>query len=137
MGKWKAVVLLFTAACSGGSGRNPTLDAANRAHLEAIDLYTQAHHLYDSLKKDARERADTALVSRLDSIHDIMHNWEEGLYEVPGYAHSHHDDDDHGHKHEHKTAPKMTDQSILDYQENARQAILDIKDGLEKIVQQP
>ncbi len=120
--------MLLAVSCNGRPGKNQVLDEANRVHLEAADLYRQAHQLYDSLKKEAKASQDSLIMSRLDSIHDAMHEWEEGLYEVPGYEHSH---TDHDHKHEHKPAPKMTAESMLEYQNNAKQAISEIKVALE------
>ncbi len=132
MKKLKIAFLLLVVSCNGKSGQTPTLDKAHEVHLEAVSLYDQAHQLYDSLKKEAKEKGDALLIGRLDSIHDLMHDWEKGLYEIPGYEHSHHD---HDHKHEHKTPPKMTDESMLDYQENARNAISEIKEGLGKLLE--
>ncbi len=134
MRKWRVVILLWVVAC-GGSGHNPTLDQAHEVHLEAIGLYDGAHRLYDSLRSDAGAKGNTLLVSRLDSIHEVMHEWAEALYEIPGYAHAHSDSHDHGHAH--KTVPKMTDQSMLDYQQDARRAISEIKRDLEKLAGRP
>lgn len=130
MKKWKIIFALLVVSCNGRSGHNPVLYEANRVHLEAADLYKQAHQLYDSLKKEAKASGDNLLLNRLDSIHNVMHDWEKGLYEVPGYEHKH-SHEDHDHKHEHKTAPQMTAESMLEYQNNTRQAISEIKTALE------
>lgn len=128
MKKW-LISLLFLAGCTGQSGPGDLLKQANRVHLEAVALYNETHELYDSLKKQAKADQDSLLLSRLDSLHKLMHSWEDGLYEVPGFEHDHGGHDGDEHKHEHKTAPKMTDQSMLEYQESARAAIEELKKG--------
>lgn len=122
--------MLLAVSCTGKSNRKAIADKANAVHLEAIALYDEAHTLHDSLKQEAQVKMDSLLIGKLDSIHDVMHDWEKGLYEVPGYEHSH---SDHDHKHEHKSVPNMTNESMLDYQNNAKEAISEIKEALQHL----
>ncbi len=119
-------------SCSSGQGPNEILSEANQAHLEAVEIYNETHELLEKLQDDAKAGGDSQAVARLDSIHDLLHTWKDGLYEVPGFEHSHdHGEEGHTHDHSHKAAPSMTDQSMLDYQKNARSAIEEIRKALE------
>jgi glutamine synthetase len=114
--------LLFTAcilsaaivACTDQP--NSTLVKANEAHLEALEI---AENLEQKLKT-YQESGDhnAATLEKADSIQSLVSQWEEAMIEVPGFAHEH----GAGH-HEHKPAPKMTDESMLDYQVNAKLVI--------------
>ncbi|ODS76966.1 MAG: hypothetical protein ABS46_18650 [Cytophagaceae bacterium SCN 52-12] len=118
-------------ACSSGQGKNEVLAEANRVHLEAVEIYDETHELLEKLQEEAKAGEDSQAVARLDSIHDLLHNWKDGLYEVPGFEHTHdHGEEGHKHDHDHKAAPSMTDESMLDYQKNARAAIEEIRKSL-------
>lgn len=119
--------IVMMSACSGKKGPGELLVQANDVHLQAVKTYDEVHELYGSLKKTALERQDSLAVVRLDSIHEVLHHWKDGLYEVPGFEHDHdHGHEGHSHDHEHKAVPNMTDQSMLDYQLNAKEAIDEI-----------
>ncbi len=118
-------------SCSSGQGPNEVLTEANQVHLEAVEIYNETHELLETLQGEAKAGGDSQAVARLDSIHDLLHSWKDGLYEVPGFEHSHdHGEEGHTHEHSHKAAPSMTDQSMLDYQKNARAAIEEIRKSL-------
>jgi hypothetical protein len=106
--------LLF--GCGREKKKSETLIMANEAHLDAMQI---AHELEETIDSLRRYRPDAAQQSKLDSIADLITLWEESVVEVPGFAHEH----DHAHGHEHKPAPQMTDESMLEYQLNAKQAI--------------
>lgn len=118
-------LFLSIVACSSKKEPGELLVKANEVHLEAVSTYEQTHERFDALKKSAEEQNDSLSLARLDSIHEVLHQWKDGLYEVPGFDHAH-DHSDGDHAHEHKVAPQMTDQSMLDYQQNAKAAIDEI-----------
>jgi hypothetical protein len=124
-------LFFFSVACSSPKGPSDLLIQANEIHLEASKKYDQVHDRYDVLKKDAVERQDSLAIARLDSVHEVLHIWKEGLYEVPGFEHAH-SHGDGAHDHNHTVAPSMTDQSMLDYQKNAKEAIDEIMEFLER-----
>jgi hypothetical protein len=53
----------------------------------------------------------------------LVELWEESVIEVPGFEHAH----EHTEGHEHKPAPQMTDESMLQYQRSAKEAIQSIR----------
>lgn len=118
-------------SCSSGQRPNEVLKEANQVHLEAVEIYSETHQLLEKMQEEAKAGADSLVAARLDSIHELLHNWKDGLYEVPGFEDSHnHGEEGHKHDHNHKAAPSMTDQSMLDYQKNARSAIDEIRKSL-------
>lgn len=126
------------ASCSSNKAPSELLVEANKVHLEAVEIYEQAHDLFGKLKSEAEAQKDSLHLASLDSIHDVLHHWKDGLYEVPGFehAHDHHSDGGDGHDHSHKPAPNMTDQSMLDYQKTAKQAIEELLNFLQTKSQQ-
>ncbi len=118
-------------SCSSRQEPGEILTEANKVHLEAVEIYDQTHELLEKKQGEAKAGGDSLVTARLDSIHGLLHSWKDGLYEVPGFEHSHdHGGAGHSHEHSHKAAPSMTDQSMLDYQKNARAAIEEIRKSL-------
>lgn len=123
-----ALTLVLGAwSCSGRNEKSHELIEANRLHLEAIKISGQLEQKLDSLS--ARAKDDLAK-SQIDSLKDLIEVWEESMIEVPGFAHAH----DHAHgAHSHKSAPPMTDESMLDYQRQSREAIIELKESVTKL----
>lgn len=117
---------LIGGSCSGKKQPGEMLVEANKVHLEAVAIYDEAHTLLDAAKGKAVARNDSALLVRVDSVHQLLHAWKESLYEVPGFEHNH-EAGGHNHEHEHKAVPAMTDESMLSYQKNAKTAVEEIK----------
>ncbi|MGX5855045.1 hypothetical protein ACWKW6_15440 [Dyadobacter jiangsuensis] len=91
-----------------------------------MKISVQLEQKLDSLSTLAK---DDVARSQLDSLKRLIGVWEENMIEVPGFAHAH----DHAHgAHEHKSAPPMTDESMLDYQRQSREAIVELKEALAK-----
>ncbi|MET7255190.1 hypothetical protein [Dyadobacter fermentans] len=91
-----------------------------------MKISVQLEQKLDSLSTLAK---DDVAKSQLDSLKRLIGVWEENMIEVPGFAHAH----DHAHgAHEHRSAPPMTDESILDYQRQSREAIVELKEALAK-----
>ncbi|SDG37732.1 hypothetical protein SAMN04487996_11830 [Dyadobacter soli] len=120
-------ICLLAASCSKKSEKSPQLIEANRLHLEAIEISKQLETRLDSLSPKA---AGDVEKSRIDSLRSLIETWEENVIEVPGFPHAH----DHAHgAHSHKSAPPMTDESMLDYQRQSREAIIELKEAIVKI----
>ena len=120
------ILVLGASSCSRQNEKSPELIEANRLHLEAMKISVQLEQKLDSLSALAK---DDVAKSLLDSLKRLIGVWEENMIEVPGFAHAH----DHAHgAHEHKSAPPMTDESILDYQRQSREAIVELKEALAK-----
>ena len=120
------ILVLGASSCSRQNEKSPELIEANRLHLEAMKISVQLEQKLDSLSTLAK---DDVAKSQLDSLKKLIGVWEENMIEVPGFAHAH----DHAHgAHEHKSAPPMTDESMLDYQRQSREAIVELKEALTK-----
>nr|MBZ1358331.1 hypothetical protein [Dyadobacter fermentans] len=120
------ILVLEASSCSRQNEKSPELIEANRLHLEAMKISVQLEQKLDSLSTLAK---DDVAKSQLDSLKRLIGVWEENMIEVPGFAHAH----DHAHgAHEHRSAPPMTDESILDYQRQSREAIVELKEALAK-----
>ena len=114
------IVVLTACSCSSGNEKSPELIEANRLHLEAMKISENIERRLDSLAPLAKDNLEK---SRIDSLKNLIEVWEENVIEVPGFAHAH----DHAHgAHEHKAAPPMTDASMLDYQRQSKEAILEL-----------
>ncbi|MGG7662180.1 hypothetical protein [Dyadobacter sp. BHUBP1] len=118
------LVVLTTLSCSSGNEKSRELIEANRLHLEAMKISEHLEQKLDSLAPLAKDDLEK---SRIDSLKDLIEVWEENVIEVPGFTHAH----DHAHgAHEHKTAPSMTDASMLDYQRQSKEAILELQQAI-------
>jgi hypothetical protein len=117
------VFLLFGApGCRSDRQTSEVLIRANALHMEALATAEKVEHTLDSLRKSP---GNANMGSELDSLQKLLELWEEGMIEVPGFAHEHH----HG-SHAHKPAPQMTEASMLEYQANAREAVLQLEKQL-------
>ncbi|WP_157486730.1 hypothetical protein [Dyadobacter alkalitolerans] len=110
-----ALFLVASLSCQPDQQKSETLVEANNLHIESFATAEKIQQKLDSIKKTTTDKSTQA---KLDSIGNLVKLWEGGLIEVPGFAHEHH----HG-SHDHKPAPQMTDQSMLEFQRNAKQAI--------------
>ncbi|WP_342084631.1 hypothetical protein [Dyadobacter sp. OTU695] len=120
-------ISLTAAACTGKEKKSPQLIEANRLHLEAIKISKELESKLESLSSHA---GSDARKSQIDSLKNLIEMWEENMIEVPGFAHAH----DHGHDaHEHKSAPPMTEESMLDYQRQSKAAIDELKEAIAKL----
>lgn len=121
----RILVLVFfsmlTTACGKNMGKSEELIKANKIHLESMHIHENIEENLEEKKQEALESKNSILIHKLDSLGDILELWEEGVVEVPGFEHEHHHEK--GEHHEHKAAIQMTDESMLEYQKNSKQAI--------------
>lgn len=122
-----ALLILALSACQKNHQQNPVLQQANQEHLEAIRIHTDVKKILKTPLPNATESQR----NRLDSLSELIQLWEESIVEVPGFPHS---TDDH--HHHHKEMPKMTDESMFTYQQNAKKAIIELRAGLETILRE-
>lgn len=123
------MVTFAALSCSRGSEKSPELIEANRLHLEAMKISQQLEQKLDSLMPLAKDDLEK---SQIDSLQKLIEVWEDNVIEVPGFAHAH----EHGHEahsHEHEAAPPMTDESMLDYQRQSREAIFELQETIAKL----
>ena len=118
------MAVLTTLSCSPGHEKSPELIEANRLHLEAMKISEDLEQKLDSLLPLAKDDVEK---SRIDSLKNLIEVWEENVIEVPGFAHAH--DHEHG-AHSHKPALPMTDESMLNYQRQSKEAILEIQQAI-------
>jgi len=114
-----ALPLAFAFSCGGSDQKSQMLTQANELHLESVSIAAKLEKSLDSLGR----YASAAEKIRLDSLAHLVELWEESVIEVPGFEHAH----EHTEGHEHKPAPQMTDESMLEYQRNAKEAIQSIR----------
>ncbi len=114
-----ALPLAFAFSCGGSDQKSQLLIQANQLHLESVSIAGKLEKSLDSLG----QHANATEKIRLDSLAHLVELWEESVIEVPGFEHAH----QHTEGHEHKPAPQMTDESMLEYQRNAKEAILSIR----------
>lgn len=121
------VLAFMTLSCSREREKSPELIEANRLHLEAMKISERLEQKLESLSGETKDDVEK---SQIDSLKNLIEVWEENVIEVPGFAHAH----DHAHgAHSHKSAPPMTDESMLDYQRQSREAINELKEAIAKI----
>lgn len=123
------IILPFFAmlqACSGNSEKSEPLVQANQLHLESVVIH---ENLEKKLNLMLAKEKDPSRLKTLDSLHNLIELWETGLIEVPGFEHNH----EHGAHHEHKAAQAMTEESMLEYQKNGKEAIRDLEAALNKL----
>ncbi|GGM73145.1 hypothetical protein GCM10010967_00850 [Dyadobacter beijingensis] len=120
-------ICLLTAACSKKNENSRELVEANRLHLEAIEISKELEARLDSISANSSNDVDQ---SQIDSLKSLIEVWETNVIEVPGFAHAH----DHAHgAHSHKAAPPMTDESMLDYQRQSKEAILELRHAIKRL----
>ncbi len=121
----RILILIFfsilTIACGKNKDKSDELIKANEIHLKSMKIHKNMEEYLKAKKREAIKNNNSIAINKLDSISKILELWEEGIIEVPGFPHEHHHEK--GEHHEHKAAPQMTDASMLEYQENSKQAI--------------
>ncbi len=124
----KRMVLLWVLTACSGAG-DPTLEEAAEIHNEAsaIGQEVQARlSRLDSLVKagavvsESRKKEISALTSDL-------RQWEDNLFEVPGYEHKHKED---GHHHHHEKSPDLPADKVLDIQKEIHRTIVSLRGRL-------
>jgi len=121
-----ALYLFLLPSCTDRNSTNEVLAEANKVHLESVAMHDQVEKEINKKKKIAIERNSAAHLVKLDSLHKLVDLWEEGTVEVPGFEHEHHHESGKEH-HQHKNAPQMTDESMLEYQRNTKEAIQELQ----------
>jgi hypothetical protein len=112
-------------ACSPEKKKNDILIQANHLHIESVAIHAEVTKELAAIKlATPGAKSEKAL----DSLNRLLKIWEQSLVEVPGFEHDH-----EGHDHHHNAAPKMTDQSMLEYQQNTKDAIEDLSKALKDI----
>jgi len=122
------IAINMLCCCTNQKEKSQDLIEANKLHLESIAMHERVEAELSAWKNKANEHND--LETKLDSLHNLVKLWEEGVVEVPGFEHAHNDGEHH---HEHKPAPQMTDESMLEYQRNAKEAIQELYQNIKTL----
>ncbi|GLU50894.1 hypothetical protein Dfri01_03550 [Dyadobacter frigoris] len=117
------LLIIIICACQKTNYKGPELILANEIHLESIRIHENIETEITEKKQKAIINKDLVRVQKLDSLSAILELWEDGVVEVPGFGHEH----QQGEHHEHKLAVQMTDESMLEYQKNSKQAIEELQ----------
>jgi len=120
------VLCLFSASCSDKKQESQTLILANNLHLEAIETQESLEQKLLHIRNYALKAHNRLLIHEADSLKEQVELWKESVMEVPGFDHEH----KHGEHHDHKPAIKMTDISMLQYQQEAKNAIDSLEHGV-------
>jgi hypothetical protein len=94
-------------------------------HVESIKMQEEIERDLDSLKKLPEFKVQA------DSLAEILENWEAALIEIEGFEHVHKHGEHHHHKH--SPAPDMTDEQMLEYQQNTKSAIVELRESILKL----
>jgi len=127
-----AFCLFLLNSCSDEKTKSKALIEANKVHLESVAVHESVEKEIEEKKKSAAANNTSGILLKLDSLHNLVELWEEGIIEVPGFEHEHH----HGkgeHHNEHKPVPQMTDESMLEYQRNTKVAIEELQKDLKEL----
>ena len=114
-----AIICMLSGGCSDKKQESQTLISANNLHLEAIKTQESLEQKLMRIRNYAIKAYNPVLLHKSDSLKELVELWKESVMEVPGFDHEH----KHGEHHEHRPAPKMTDHSMLQYQQEAKNAI--------------
>jgi hypothetical protein len=117
--------IILISSCNHSNSKSPELIEANEMHLESMRIHENIESQIIEQKKQATKKEDFSKVKKLDSLSVILELWEAGIVEVPGFEHEHHHGK--GEHQEHKAELKMTDESMLEYQKNSKQAIEELQ----------
>lgn len=112
-------------ACSGKQEPSDLLKKANEIHVASVKLQEEIENDLDSLKKLPE------LKLKADSLVEVLENWEAALIEIEGFEHEHKHGEHHHHKH--SPAPDMTDEQMLEYQQNTKSAIVELRESVLKL----
>lgn len=112
-------------ACSGKQEPSDLLKKANEIHVASVKLQEEIENDLDSLKKLPE------LKPKADSLAEVLENWEAALVEIEGFEHEHKHGEHHHHKH--SPAPDMTDEQMLEYQQNTKSAIVELQQSVLKL----
>jgi hypothetical protein len=112
-------------ACSGKQEPSELLKKANEIHVASVKLQEEIENDLDSLKKLPE------LKQKADSLAEVLENWEVALIEIEGFEHEHKHVEHHHHKH--SPAPDMSDEQMLEYQQNTKNAIVELRESVLKL----
>lgn len=118
-------ILGVIIACSGKQEPSELLKKANEIHVASVKLQEEIENDLDSLKKLPE------LKLQADSLAEVLENWEASLIEIEGFEHEHKHGEHHHHKH--SPAPNMTDEQMLEYQQNTKSAIIELRESILKL----
>lgn len=118
-------ILGVIMACSGKQGPSELLKKANEIHVASVKLREEIENDLDSLKKLPE------LKIQADSLAEVLENWEAALIEIEGFEHEHKHGEHHHHKH--SPASDMTDEQMLEYQQNTKSAIIELRESVLKL----
>lgn len=107
------ISLLFLLACHSHE-THPDLERAFAVHQQAL----QTH---DSLKQELNVLQAQSLTSEeekaWDRLQEASIQWEEGIFEVPGFDHEHSHGHHHHHDHAHDALKDLPPLEVLNIQE--------------------
>jgi len=131
-------ILSFLFSC--GSKEKPQ----TREMQEAVQLFEASHHLYDSLSQVRREISQSQQVAQ-DSLslaswqtwQSELDQWHKDMVTAGTHDHDHGDGHEHEHEHDHhhhhEPELQVTDQQMLEIQQEQWQTIQKLAEQLETL----
>ena len=127
----KLFMLTLVFACSSTAHNEEIIqqsielhEAAMKTSQEVVNDIKAMEAMTDSLQEDTMWLQDS-----LANVKEAFAVWEESIVEVPGHDdhdHHHHDHEGHDHDHDHSASPDLTDEMVLEIQQ-------EMKDQIEKL----
>ena len=105
------LLVVLISSCSGNSENDSKLKEAHEIHEASMDVRAQVMAALE-IRKSGAESADDSL--RVKNLEMALKEWDDQVYEIPGFEHDH--DHDHDHHHHHRKAPDLTPEQHLEMQ---------------------
>ncbi len=108
-----SLLALLISSCSGNSEKDSKLKEAHEIHEASMSVRAQTVAALEIMKSSAESAEDSLRVKDLEMA---LKEWDDQVYEIPGFEHDHDHDHDHDHHHHHRKAPDLTPEQHLEMQ---------------------
>lgn len=142
-----SVIAIFTLVACHNHEDSATMKEAKKVHEGMIKLQAQMEETIGAKTSQIQDQLDAKLAegdslaaeqlqglrNQIDSWHNALHQWEEEMVEIPGHAHTHADGEEHDHSSHAGTLEGLSDEEILEIQNELAKKLDSIKSGVEQI----
>ena len=138
----KLLVLAILLGCTGKSEESELHRQSVAQHELALKTSKKVIDAIADLEKRKELLSDSLSSAMADSIKSIRADWtlwEESIVEVPGHEHDHHHHDheghDHHHDHDHSPAPDLTEEMVLEIQQELVAGITRLDERVQRLIE--
>lgn len=142
-----SVVVIITLVACHNHEDSATMKEAKKVHEGMIKLQDQMEEtigaktlqIQDQLNVKLAEGDSLAaeqlqgLRNQIDRWNNVLHQWEEDMVEIPGHAHTHAEGEEHDHSSHAGTLEGLSDEEILDIQNELAKKLDSIQSGIAQI----